>query len=84
MDPDDTKTNEGRAIPLNNELTEVFKSIIKCLHHDYVFTRNNKPIRDMRKAFAKACAKAEEDDTPTEIPSPLDVPLHGFTTIGLF
>jgi len=28
--PEDTKTREVSPIPLNNELTEVFKSIIKC------------------------------------------------------
>jgi integrase len=56
--PEDTKNNEARAIPLNNELTEIFKSTIKCLHHDYVFTRNNKPIKHIRKAFEKACVEA--------------------------
>jgi integrase len=62
LQPEDTKTNEGRAIPLNNELTEVFKSIIKCLHHDYVFTRNNRPIKNIREIFAKVCREAKVEN----------------------
>ena len=60
--PEDTKNGEGRAIPLNNELTEFFKNTIKCLHHDYVFTRNNKPIKNIRKVLDKACADAGIED----------------------
>ena len=51
---EDTKNGEARAVPLNKELTAVFKSIIKCLHHDYVFTNRNKSIKSIRKAFEKA------------------------------
>ena len=32
------------------------------LHHDYVFTRNNKPMSSIRKAFERACAEAEIQD----------------------
>jgi integrase len=60
--PEDTKNSEGRAIPLNNELTQLFKSTIQCLHHDYVFTRNNNPIKHIRKAFEKACVEAGIQD----------------------
>jgi integrase len=52
---EDTKNGEARVIPLNNELTVLLKNTIKCLHYDYVFTRNNKPIR---KAFEGACKEA--------------------------
>jgi integrase len=63
--PEDTKSGEGRLIPLNNELTELFKNIIKCLHHDFVFTNRNKPIKNIREIFAKVCKEAGvEDFTP--------------------
>jgi len=59
---EDTKNGEARVIPLNNELTVLLKNIIKCLHHDYVFTRDNKPIKNIRKAFERACAEAGIED----------------------
>ena len=49
-------------IPLNNELTVLFESIIKCLHHDFVFTRDNKPIKNIREIFAKVCEEAGVKD----------------------
>ena len=60
--PEDTKSGDGRAIPLNKELTELFKDTIKCLHHDYVFARDNKPIKNIRKSFEGACAEAGIED----------------------
>jgi len=59
---EDTKNGEARAIPLNNELTELFENTIKCLHHDFVFTRGNRPTGNIRKAFSKACEEAEIED----------------------
>ena len=59
---EDTKNGEAKAAPLNEELTVLLKNTIKCLHHDYVFTRNNKPISNIRKAFKRACAEAEIKD----------------------
>jgi len=56
--PEDTKSSEARSIPLNKELTELFKNTIKCLHHDYVFTNRNKPIKNIREIFAKVCEEA--------------------------
>ena len=40
----------------------MFKSIIKCLHHDCVFTRNNKHIRHIKKALERGCSEAELQD----------------------
>ena len=48
LQAEDTKNGEARVIPLNNELTVLLKNTIKCLHHDYVFTRNNKPIKHIQ------------------------------------
>jgi hypothetical protein len=47
--------SEGRIIPPNKELTELFKNTIKCLHHDFMFTNINKLIRNIREIFSKAC-----------------------------
>jgi integrase len=42
---EDTKTREGRAIPLNKVLTGILKGCIRHLHHSYVFTHNDEPIK---------------------------------------
>jgi integrase len=55
---EDTKNGEARVVPLNNELTVLLKNTIKCLHHEYVLTRNNKPTKHIRKAFEGACKEA--------------------------
>jgi integrase len=59
---ENTKEDAAKVIPLNNELTELFKNIIKCVHHNHVFTRNNKPIRNIREIFTKACKEAGVKD----------------------
>jgi integrase len=50
------------VIPLNNALTEHFRNIIKCVHHNLVFIKNNKPIKSIRETFAKVCREAEVED----------------------
>ena len=40
----------------------LFESIIKCLHHDFVFTHDNKPIKNIREIFTKACEEARVRD----------------------
>lgn len=52
LKPANMKAGAAKVIPLNNELTELFKNIIKCVHHNHVFTRN------IREIFTKACKKA--------------------------
>ena len=47
--------DEGRTIPSNKELTELFKNTIKCLHYDIMFTNRNKLIRNIREIFSKTC-----------------------------
>lgn len=59
---EDTKTHEGRTIPLNFsiELLDLFRNLFKVrnLHSSQVFLRNGKPIRCMREAFKTACQDA--------------------------
>jgi integrase len=60
--PEDTQNEEPKEIPLNNELTELFRNIIKCVHHNFIFTKNNEPINSIREIFAKACREAVVKD----------------------
>jgi integrase len=61
LDGTDTKTQEGRLIPLNEALTALLKdamsSPIRCAT-GHVFHRNGQPIRSIRSAFARACRNA--------------------------
>jgi integrase len=56
--PEDTKTNEGRLIPLNRELIERFKAMPKGLPIVWVFIREGKPISSIREVFEAACRRA--------------------------
>jgi integrase len=56
--PEDTKTNEGRLIPLNRELIEMFKAMPKGFPVVRVFTREGKPIKSIREIFEATCRKA--------------------------
>jgi len=58
LEPEDTKTNEGRLVPLNGELVEMFKAMHRGLPGVTVFTRNGKPVTSIREAFTSACQKA--------------------------
>lgn len=61
--PEDTKTREGRNIPLDKDLIQTLRTVILkgSKDHGYVFTRNGIPIGDIRKAFNSACKKAKID-----------------------
>lgn len=56
--PEDTKTQEGRLIPLNRELIEMFKAMPKGFPMVRVFTREGKPIKSIREVFEAACRRA--------------------------
>jgi integrase len=61
--PEDTKTQEGRIIPLTKELTQVFQQSTIYLTLDgnrmpYVFTYGGKRIGAIRRAFETACQRA--------------------------
>ncbi len=56
--PQDCKTNEGRLAPLNREMVEVLKTMLRGLPGAGVFTRNGKPIKSIREVFEAACRRA--------------------------
>ena len=59
---EDTKEGTAKEIPLNNELTVLFRNIIKCVHHNLIFTKNNQPIKSIREIFTKVCEEAEVEN----------------------
>ena len=64
LKPEDTKTSEGREVPLNNILSLLLqeKSKVRQLHCNHVFTYQGKPLEDFKKAFKTACQNAEIED----------------------
>ncbi len=56
--PEDTKTNEGREVPLHPELVQMLKVMPRGLPGVQVFTRNGKPISCIRDGFEEACKRA--------------------------
>jgi integrase len=61
--PEDTKSQEGRIIPLTKELTQMLQQFTIYLTVDgqgvlYVFTYGGKPIGSIRRAFETACQRA--------------------------
>jgi integrase len=55
---EDTKTNEGRLVPLNGELVEMFKGMPRGLPMTPVFTYHGHSIGEMKRSFATACKRA--------------------------
>lgn len=62
LTPEDTKTNEAREIPLDDDLVEVLKSVQRLVGCPYVFTHKRKPIKDIKTAFNRACIEAGIED----------------------
>jgi integrase len=56
--PEDTKTNEGREVPLTRELVEMFKAMPRGLPGVRVFTLQDFP----RGSFLRACKEAGIDN----------------------
>jgi integrase len=64
LPPEICKTNEGRFVPLNSEMVEMFKAMPRGLSPDMpVFTRNGKPITGstIREGWETACNQAGID-----------------------
>jgi integrase len=56
----DTKSGEGREVPMNSTLRGVFEAMPHSVESVYVFTdRNGKPYRWLTHSFATAMRKAE-------------------------
>jgi integrase len=59
----DTKTGEGRSVPIGRQLREVLQRLPIGLdpqgtHARYVFTRQGRPITSLRDAFVSSCQRA--------------------------
>jgi len=52
----DTKTEEGRTIPLHQEVVDMLQSLPR--NSEWVFTLNGKPIKDIKRSFNTACKLA--------------------------
>ena len=62
LPPEKTKTKEGRVIPLMESLQKTLESIKIRPIHGFVFTRNGKPLKEIREAFNGACERAGIED----------------------
>jgi integrase len=60
--PEDTKTNEGRLVPLNHKLVEMFWAMPRGLPGVPVFTYQGKFVEAVRRSFTTACKKAGIED----------------------
>ncbi len=60
--PEDTKTTEGRLVPLNRELMEMFKAMPRGLPGVRVFTYEGKPVISIQKDFDEARHAAGLED----------------------
>jgi integrase len=55
---EDTKTNEGRLVPLNRDLVEMFKAMPRGFPQAPVFTYKARSMAEMKRSFATACKQA--------------------------
>ena len=62
LNPEHTKTNESRIVPLNAELMEMFKVMPRGLSGARVFTFQGNPISYIKVGFVRACKRAEIED----------------------
>jgi integrase len=58
LKPEDTKTQEGRSIPLNDEMITMLQAMPRGLPGVPVFTYQEKPIQDIKRSFKTACRNA--------------------------
>lgn len=58
LEPEDTKDNEPRTIPMCDKLLEILKGIPRGIHNGHVFLYKGKPIAGFTNALKKACKKA--------------------------
>jgi integrase len=58
LQAEDTKTNEGRLVPLNREIIEMFKAMPRGLPGVEVFTYRGKSVASIWRGLDNACKKA--------------------------
>jgi len=54
----DTKTQDRREIPMDDEMIDVLRRVPRVLGSPYFFTYRGKPIRDFKTGFRNACEMA--------------------------
>jgi integrase len=62
LKPEDTKTIQGRSVPLNREMVEMFKAMPRGLPAVPVFTYQGKSIGAVKRSFITACRRADIED----------------------
>jgi integrase len=60
--PEDTKTNEGRLVPLNVEIIEMFKAMPRGLPMTPVFIYQGHSLGEIKRSFGTACKQAGIED----------------------
>lgn len=55
LDPDQTKDNEKRIIPIPDRLYDILVDIPRALHDNHVFLYKGKPLKSIRASLKKAC-----------------------------
>jgi len=58
LEADDTKTGEGRVVPITEEIMEILRRIPRDLRCENVFTYRGRPISGIRESIRKACKEA--------------------------
>jgi integrase len=58
LEPNDTKTQEGRIVPLSKAIVEMFQAMPRGLPLMRVFTYRGKPISTITRGIAAACERA--------------------------
>ncbi len=59
---EDTKSNEGRLVPLNKEMAEMFRAMPRGLPSVEVFTYRGKSVASIWRGLDNACKKAGIED----------------------
>lgn len=62
LNPEHTKTNEARLVPLNREMVEMLKAMPRGLPGIEVFTYRGKSVASIWRGLANACKKAGIED----------------------
>ncbi len=61
LPPDVTKESRAKAIPMNHRVRKILAGLPRTIHHDFVFTYQNEPIKSpggLHNSFLTACKKA--------------------------
>ena len=55
--PEDTKTDDARAIPLQPEVIAMLNEMPRTIH-GFVFTCDGRPVKEVKRSFKTACKRA--------------------------